>query len=146
MQPYRDIPPSFEWGDCADVIHVRVSDPDRFRRPSRFLDFCDDALGLAPRVNDCCAFAFGVADDVAVLLKRADSDLCDDHLREPPITRGRGAARRSPGASSTWTRAAATGPSAVSRIGDSPMPWCASQRSASSAAMQPVPAEVIACR
>src|SRR5690606_18887832 len=39
-----------------------------------------------------------------------------------------------------------TGASAVSRSGDSPRPLCASQRSASRAAMQPVPAAVIAWR
>jgi hypothetical protein len=42
--------------------------------------------------------------------------------------------------------AASMGASAVSRSGDSPIPWWASQRSASRAAMQPVPAAVTAWR
>src|SRR5512141_497791 len=118
MEINGDVPLSLDRSDRADVIDVRMCNPDRRRTASGSLHFGDDRFGIATRIHDRERIRLLIEYDVAVLLKRTDSDLRDDHAGAPtssPIS--------SPGASSTWSGDAATGPSAVSRIGDSTMPW-----------------------
>ena len=66
----------------------------------------------------------------AVFFQHADGDDANDHAASPVDAIGGNTC----------------GGCVMSSTGDSPIPSCANQRSASSAAMQPVPAEVIAWR
>src|SRR5687768_7434802 len=123
MQPDRNIPLLLHRCDGADVIDMRMRYPDRLRLFSCRFDFGDDSLRLAARIDDCESVAFRIRNQIAVLLECTDGNLGDDHRGAPlPCRALRGTVRLSFGGSSTCSGEAGTGPSAVSRIGDSPMP------------------------
>src|SRR5678816_4868394 len=101
MQPDGNIVLSLEWCNRADVIDMRVSDPDRFYPTAALFDCVDDALRLASRIYDCYSVGLWILDEVAVFLKRSDSDLRDVHPATPAPPRGpRGTARLSAGGAS----------------------------------------------
>src|SRR5215207_5262671 len=127
MQIHRDIPASLHACNAPDMIEVRVREPNRLGRRATLFDAGDNAIGFRARIYDGTAIRVRIDEEIAVLLKRPDREA--GNRQAHCVSRSR--VRR-------------TGASAVSSTGDSPSPWWASQRSASSAAMQPVPAAVIA--
>ncbi len=125
-------------GDTAHVVEVRVREPDGVEREGPRGELAHEALALVTRIDEDGAARDVVGHEEAVGLQRADGERLDakGHRRQACEASGGG----------TCSAEATTIASAVSSRGLSPMPWCASQRSASSAAMHPVPALVIACR
>src|SRR5687768_6399234 len=127
VEIHGHVPPTLERRDRPNVIDMRMRQPDRLGYGADSVDRPDDALALGAWVDDRTLRRDGIYQEVAVLLKSPDGERGDRPVHV-----------------ASHSRVNVTGASAVSSTGDSPSPWCASQRSASSAAMHPVPAAVIA--
>src|SRR5215213_278567 len=129
MEIHRDVPFALEARDGTHVIEVGVRQPYGLERGARAFHLRDNPIRLGAWVDQHALDAHRIRQEIAVLLERPDREAGNRQAH--------------------WASHSAvnrTGASAVSSTGDSPSPWCASQRSASSAAMHPVPAAVIACR
>ncbi len=131
MEPDGDGSLSQNPGNAADMIEVRMCKPDGFEYGTFGVDRGQQPIGIVSRVDEHRFPGCLVNDEPAVLLNSADGNATDNHVQL--------GVENSCGGSTE-------GGSVMSSTGDSPIPLCASQRSASSAAMQPVPADVIACR
>jgi hypothetical protein len=75
----RYVPPPLDRGDGADVIYVRVGNPDRPKLMAGALYLGDDPVTLAARIHDRSRSSHRVGDDVTILLERTENESRDDH-------------------------------------------------------------------
>ncbi len=130
MEPNRYGLDRDDASDAAYMIEVGMGEPDRVKRTAGGGNRGEQGWRLIAGIDEHGFPAVGISEQPAVLLERANGELLQPEGGHGAVASG----------------VSGTGASAVSRTGDSPMPWCASHRSASKAAIQPVPADVIACR
>ena len=85
MQIHRNIPPPLNSSDRANVIDMRVRNPDRIELcPVRSTSAISD-LPSASRIDNCRRVTVRIGDEVAVLLKGPVTKARDDHAEYPPV-------------------------------------------------------------
>src|SRR5438093_11231778 len=85
MQVHRHVPDTLDSGNRADVIDVRVRQPDRLERCARSAYHRHEFFRLRARINERRALSRRINDEVAVLLKRTDRAPIDLHAEYPPV-------------------------------------------------------------
>ena len=79
VQVHRHVPLAQHAGDAADVIEVRVRQPDRVERRARRAHHRDQSLRLVARIDQHGALRRLVDHEIRVLLERADRPRLDLH-------------------------------------------------------------------
>src|SRR5205823_7974833 len=85
MHVHRHVPDSLDWRNGADVIDVRVRQPDCLDGSARRPHHLDELLRLGTGIDERRASRRRIDDEITVLLERADGTPIDLHAEYPPV-------------------------------------------------------------
>lgn len=80
MQPHRHRPLSENSGDAADMVEMRVREPDRRERRALGINGGEEAIGFFTGVDKDSLLCGLVNNEPAVLFDFANGDAANDHL------------------------------------------------------------------